>query len=167
MPRLGTFDGRDPISLLRFLREIRQALYGVGLNEGAAVRTISWFLVDSPLQVYSTHVFSRLRAPDHPTSACWGSVVKVQLDRFLTDDVFAEAHARVTNARQESGETETEFANRLEGYADSCAGVYSGATLTSHFIQGLLPTTQPIVAERARRLPPQDRTNLSVVRRLA
>lgn len=166
MPRLKNFNGKDPIEIPTFLREVRQAFNGVGLSEGAAMRTISWFLEDSALQVYTKHTYTGVRS-SAVARVCWASVMNVLLERYLTDDVIAEAHSRVANARQGSAETEMEFADRLEQLADRCAGVYIDTTITHQFLRGLLPTTQPIVAERVKQLPTAKQTNFSTVRRIA
>ena len=166
MPRLKNYNGKNPLALLTFLRELRQALNGVGLSEGAATRTISWFLEDNALQVYSQHTHSGIRATT-AVNICWATVVNALLERYLTDDVIADAHNRVITAAQDTAETELEFADRLEQYADNCSGVYTDAGLTHQFLRGLLPTTRAIVAERVRQLPTAEQTNFSVVRRIA
>ena len=166
MPRLDKFTGKDPIKLLSFLRELRQAMNGVGLSEGAAVTIISWFLEGTALQVYSHHVFSGIRSTTNAT-ACWVTIVNTLLERYITDDIISDANNRIVTAKQDLDETESDFATRLEGYADSCSGVYTDETLTHLFIRGLLPTTQPVVAERIRRLTLTEQKNFSIVRRIA
>lgn len=166
MPRLTDFDGTHPLALLTFFREFRRALNAMGLSEGAAVHLLSYVLVKGPLQVYSQFTFAGIRSSSR-TPICWASVVNTMLERYISDDVIADAHGRVMNARQLPPESESDFAGRLEHYADECSGVFSDTALLHHFVRGLLPTTQSIVSERVRQLTASQTVSFNLVRRIA
>ena len=166
MPRLANFTGKKPISLLRFLRDFRQAADGVRLSEGAAVTTISWFLESDALKVYSTQAFSGIRRTMNATTT-WPLIVNTLLERYLTDEILGDAYTKVTTAIQTDNEDESAFLSRIETYADECCGVFDDYLLVNYFLRGLRPTIRPVVSQRLYDLPTERRTNLNVVRRLA
>ena len=168
MPRLTNFDGRTPIALLRFLRDIRQAFDGVRLSEGAAVRTISWFLEGDALQSYSSRAFSGIRRTID-TNVTWSYVINTLIERYLSDDILSDAFTKVTTAVQnvDKNEDENAFLTRIERYADDCCGVFDDYLLVSYFLRGLSGAIRPTVSYRVHKLTATRRSNLNVVRRLA
>ena len=168
MPRLANFDGRNPIALLRFLRDIQQAFDGVRLSEGAAVRTVSWFLEGDALQTYSSRAFSGIRRTID-TNVTWSYVVNTLLERYLSDDILSDAFTKVTTAVQnvDDNEDENAFLTRIERYADDCCGVFDDYLLVNYFLRGLSHAIRPIVSQRVHELTTVRRSNLNVVRRLA
>ena len=172
VPRLQNFDGRNPIALLRFLRDIRHALNGVTLSEGAAVVTISWFLEGDALHTYATRTFSSLRHNDYTYSQqndkpTWPAVVNTLLERYLPDEVLRESHTKITTATQNPDENEDDFMTRLERYSDECCGVFESYVLVNYFLSGLHPTIRPTVTQRVHELPASQRTNPNTIRRIA
>ena len=165
MPRLANFDGRTPIALLRFLRDIRQAFDGVRLSEGAAVRTISWFLEGDALHVYSARAFSGIRRKD--TIVTWPYIVNTLLERYLSDDILSDAFSQVTTATQAENEDESAYLTRIETYADECCGVFDDYLLVNYFLRGLNDAIRSIVSHRVHELPLNRRSNLNAIRRLA
>ena len=165
MPRLANFDGRTPIALLRFLRDVRQAFDGVRLSEGAAVRTVSWFLEGDALHVYSSRAFSGVRRKD--TGVSWPYIVNTLLERYLSDDILSDAFSNVTTATQAENEDESAFLSRVETYADECCGVFDEYLLVNYFLRGLHDSIRSIVSHRVHELPLNRRSNLNAIRRLA
>ena len=166
MPRMADFDGRQPLDVLRFLRDFRQAADGIKLTEGGAVRAVSWFLDKDALRTYSLFAFSGVRRTDD-TDATWPRVVNALLERYLTDEILGDAYSKVTTATQEPNEGESRFLERIESYADECCGVFDDYLLVNYFLRGLHDTIRPIVSQRVSELPTERRTKLNTIRRLA
>ena len=90
-----------------------------------------------------------------------------QSRRYLTDDVLGESYDAVATARQQSHETESTFADRLEAAAFRCTAVFSEQSLAHYFVRGLAPATRATVFESVQRLPGSQKTDLPTIGRIA
>ena len=75
-----------------------------------------------------------LRAGPLNDEVSWPGLVNQFLKRYLTDDVLGEAYDAVATARQQSHETESTFADRLETAALRCTAVFSEQSLAHYFV---------------------------------
>lgn len=166
-PTLGQYDGTEPIQLLSFLHKFVEAVNAMSVAEAAAVRLLSYFLVGSAKDTYSEQASPGTTARDAPLRASWPFVVHALLARFLSDDVLQDAHERVTLARQDEGEDEIVFAERISRASRDCCHVFSRHELVNFFVRGLRTEIRDDVQDRVRHLPVAQRGDLSVVRQTA
>ena len=165
-PTMRSFDGTDPIQLLPFLKDIRITFNSQHLTEGVAVRVLAHFLELDAECLYTSYTMRSLRAGQLHDDVSWPGLVNQFLKRYLTDDVLGEAYDAVATARQQSHETESTFADRLETAAFRCTAVFSEQSLAQYFVQGLAPATRAAVSETVQRLPSRQKTYLPTIRRI-
>ena len=164
---MRSFDGTDPIQLLPFLKDIRITFNSQHLTEGVAVRFLAHFLERDAERLYTSYTMRGLRAGQLHDDVSWPGLVNQFLKRYLTGDVLGEAYDAVETARQQSYETESTFADRLETAPVRCTAVLSEQSLAHYFVPGLAPATRTAVSETVQRLPSRQKTDLPTIRRIA
>ena len=73
----------------------------------------------------------------------------------------------MASAQQKLHETENALADRLESNAFKCTVVFNEQAMAHFFVRGLAPATRAAVAETVQRLPAIQKTDLSIIRRIA
>ena len=124
-PTMRRFDGTDPIQLLPFLKNIWITFNSQHLTEVVAVRVLAHFLERDAERLYTSFTMRGLCAGQLHDDLTWLGLVNQFLNRYLNDDVLGEAYDAVATARQQSHETESTFADRLESAAFRCTAVFS------------------------------------------
>ena len=166
-PTMRSFDGTDPIQLLPFLKDIRITFNSQHLTEGVPVRVLAHFLERDTERLYPSYTMRGLRAGQSHDDVSWPGLVNQFLKRYLADDVLGEAYDAVATARQQSHETESAFADRLETAAFRCTAVFCEQSLAYYFVRGLASATRAAVSETVQRLPSRQKTDLPTICRIA
>jgi len=158
------FDGRDPIDVLRFLAELKDACDSTGVHEGAAVKLLPYFL-KGDAQVYMAGVARKGRLLSGGRGEyTWPHAVQALLTRYASDDILSSAYDAVTRITQASTEDENAFADRLQEAALMCANVFTQRDLVNYFVKGLRPGIRAVVSNTVSRADEQD---FLAVRRIA
>lgn len=165
-PTLEAFDGKTPVRLLSLLATLVQTFDTIGSCEGAAVLVLPYFLKDGARSAYNAQVAPMARVAQ-PHGASWPFVTHALLKRYLQDSVLRAAYDKVVTAAQGASESEDVFADRVLDAARDCANVFSETELTNNFIRGLPATIRDTVTEQVLRLPEAERSDMTVVRRIA
>ena len=166
-PTMRSFDGTDPIQLLPFLKDIRITFNSQHLTEGVAVRVLAHFLERDGERLYTSYTMRGLRAGQLHDEVSGLGLVNQFLKHYLTEDVLGEAYDAVATARQQSHETESTFADRLETAAFRCTEVFSEQSLAHYFVRGVAPATRAAVSETIQQLPSRQKIDLPTIRRIA
>ena len=166
-PTLKPFSGRNPITLLGFLAQIRDGFSTLGVCEGVAVRALHFFLDGDARRFYDSQCTTGVITTDPTKRFSWPHVINALIKRYLQDDVLQEAYEKVTMITQSPNEDENQYADRLDTATRACNYVFTDRLLVHHYVRGLLPSTRAAVTERLRSLPERERNDLTVVRRLA
>ena len=166
-PALENFSGGKPLRLLGLFHTLKKGFDALGIAEAMACRALHFFLTGEAERFYESQ-----STPGYLTSGMtrrftWPHLVDAFLKRYLTDDVLTEAMEKVTRIAQKPGENESDYSNRLVNAAQECSNVFTERELVNHFISGLRPTTRSMISERLMTLPAQQRSDLTVVRRMA
>lgn len=85
----------------------------------------------------------------------------------MNDVILREVYNSVTAGQHCPQDIEEEFGTRLKSYAGVCSCVFNEHLLANYFLRKLLTKTAAFVAAQVNPLPPRDRVDFSVVRRLA
>ena len=107
-----------------------------------------------------------LRAGQLHDDTSWPGLVNQFIKRYLTNDVLGEAFDAVASARQLPHETEITFTDRLESAAFRFTVVFSEQALAHYFVRGLSTATRAAVSVTVQRLPGQQKTERSTIRRI-
>ena len=166
-PTVRSFDGTDPIQLLPFLKYIRITFNSQHLTEGVAVRVLALLLERDAKRLYTSYTMRGLCARQLHDYVSWLGLVNQFLKRYLTDDMLGEAYDAVATARQQSHETESTFADRLETAVSQSTAVFSEQSFAHYFVRGLAPATRAAVSETVQRLLRRQKTDLPTIRHIA
>ena len=137
-PRLETFNGKKPITLLSFLSPVREVFDHLFVSEAVGVSLLSFYLEGLAESVYTAQTQSGARSTNL-LSKTWPLVVHALIKRFLTDDVLQEAYEKVTTVTEKSTEDENASAYRLGDLLRNCAGVFTDREIVQHYAIGLSP----------------------------
>lgn len=134
------FDESDPISVLAFLKEFRDACDSIGVHEGVAMWLFPHFMKKPASSSLSARLSSRKSKSsglhDERLSS-YVEVVNFMLATYATDDVIARAVKTLENYKQLPGMAPTDFAKRLYTKALRCGMVYEEKRVKSLFVEGL------------------------------
>ena len=164
---MRNFDSTNAIELLPFLKDGRITFNSQHLTEGVAIRVLAHFLERDAERLYTSYTMRGIRAGQLHEDESWPGLINQFIKRYLTDDVLGVAHDAVASAQQKTHETENAFADRLESNAFKCTAVFTEQALAHYFVRGLAPATRAAVAETVQRLPANQKTDLSIIRRPA
>ena len=165
-PHITNFTGRHPVKLLSFLQQFKAACDFSGINEGLAVRVISFFLEGDAHRFYMTQTTAALRRRGrYVQELVWPVLVHRLLKRYCSEDALTKAYDKLTRAKQRDNELEAEFADRIHEAAIECGDVFDENTLVNNYVSGLLPTTRYEVSEAILRYGTD--VDMSVARRIA
>ena len=164
---MSNFDGTNAIELLHFLKDVRITFNSQHLTEGVAIRVLAHFLERDAERLHTSYSMRGIRASQLHDDLSWPGFINQFIKRYLTDEVLGVAHDAVVSAQQKPHETEKEFADRLESNAFKCTAVFTEQALAHYFVRGLAPATRAAVAETVQRLPAIQKTDLSIIRRIA
>ena len=161
------FSGDKPMKLLGLLYILKLSFDTLGISEAVACRAMGPFLTGEAAQFWHAQIAPGFLAADIHRRYTWPNMVDSFLKRYLTDDVLSEALNKVTRISQKTGENEQDYAARLLSAAQECCNVFSERELVNHYVSGLRPTTRSSVSEKLLTLGLDQRSNFTVVRRVA
>ena len=164
---MHNFDGGKPLRLLGLFHTLKKAFNALGVAEAVGCRALNFFMTGEAERFYDSQT-----SPGYLTSGAskrftWPHLVDAFLKRYLTDDVLTDAMEKVTRIAQKPGENETDYSNRLSAAAQECSNVFTERELVNHFVSGLRPTTRAAISEKLMTLNHTQRSDLTVVRRMA
>ena len=163
-PSFEEFDGREPIDVLRFLAELKDAADSTGVHEGAAVKMLPYFL-RGEAQVYLAGIARKGKLlSGGARNFTWPHAVQALLIRYASDDALSAAYDSVTRITQAQAEDENAFADRLQDAALQCANVFTQRDLVNYFVKGLQPGIRSVVSNTVSR---SDEEDFLAVRRIA
>lgn len=164
---MENFDGSKAILLLPFLKDVQITFNAQKINEGTAIRVFAHFVERDAERLYTLYMMPSVRSGGLNSEVTWSRMINTLIKRYITDEVLGDALNAVTTISQLPHETENVYADRLETHAYLCTAVFTDQALVNYFIRGLSPTMRDAVAEAAQRLPYHQRTDFSVIRRVA
>ena len=142
--RNHTFDGEETIQVLAFLPHFVGEANTLDMNEAQAFIAIPYclkgFALDQYQAVKDAYSAHKGGAP------CWPEAVQYLLRSYVTSNAIREATLSLRDVRQNSGETEMQYSNRLNKAELHCGNVHSLEEKMTMFVNGLNPAIEPLVA---------------------
>ena len=96
--------------------------------------------------------------------SCWPEAVQYFLRTYATAATISSAIRDLRDIRQQSNETELEYAARINDAAYRCGGVHGETEKMDLFVEGLLPSTRTMVSRHRESQPRWSLTYDSLVR---
>ena len=135
------FNGSNPIQVLTFLREFRDACNTNGVHEGAA-RWLFQFFLDGTAKANLARGSARTgRALSSARSGSKDGMTYCQAVQYLlrvyaTDDAIATAHMDISQFKIASNSNELKYAQELLSKAYKCGDVYPMNVLRGYYVEG-------------------------------
>ena len=139
-----TFTGSDPIAILGFLTQFRNACYHNDVSEDKAVWLFQHYLAGRALNLIQSRMTDTslvVDDGDHKEAlSTYCEVVNYLLRTFATNEVIATAYTDLTSYVQATGMTETDNGDKLWDKTIRCGSVISQTRLRSMYAEDVLPS---------------------------
>lgn len=156
---MSTYDGTDPVLVLRFLTQFVEECDLEGISESQACLILPSFLRGSALDNFRA---SR-GASSHGGLRTWPEYVQYFLATYATASAIREAVNTFKTMRQKATEDELSYASRVNTAAFRCGNAFPLDDKITVFAYGLIPAIRTIVSRQLEQTPPKSRTYERVV----
>ena len=138
-----SFDGSDPILILRFLARFIEEADMLEMSEAQAYIAVTYFLKGEVLRQFRAATYANSRDGG---ITCWPEAVQYLLRSYATNAAISQALLDLRDTRQKSGETETEYSTRIMDAEYRCGNVHTTDERMTMFVDGLDSVIRPLVA---------------------
>lgn len=128
------FTGTDPVSIIRFLEEFKEACDHNGLSEGAALHLFQYFVLDPAKK--SLRLFLRSNINDKSHNSYCGAVLFL-LTTYAPEDQVNMERRKVFLSQQRPAESENDFAIRVQAQASRLGQAFKESDLITSYLNGL------------------------------
>jgi hypothetical protein len=128
------FSGTDPVSIIRFLEEFKEACDHNGLSEGAALHLFQYFIVDPAKK--GLRLFLRSKVNDKSHYSYCGAVLFL-LTTYAPEDQVNMERRNIFLSQQKSNESEDDFAIRVQAQASRLGQALKESDLITSYVNGL------------------------------
>ena len=139
-----TFDIKDPVAIINFLRTFKDACDANGVTEGIASRMFQYFLRGIPYKLLRKAFKSRSKDKEQRKKdrkaykvTTYPAIVQKFLKAYANDEVLSEAHASVIDFKKPDNQHPVTFAQKLSDRAERTGDVFPEETLREVFIMAL------------------------------
>jgi hypothetical protein len=127
------FDGSDPVSVIRFLEEFKDACDHNGVSEGAAMHLFQYFLLDPAKKGLRLHYRSTM----NPSSNSYCGAVQFLLSTYAAEEEVSGECRKIFLMQQRSGENERDFGIRIQAQAGRLGQAFSEENLVTAYLNGV------------------------------
>lgn len=138
------FDGKDPIKVIGFLRRLKRDADRNDMTESSLFLALPYMLrgeAQDAFEAAQDDGHSRRSVQDWTTACDW------LLRTYATNANIADALMDLSRTRQSAEEDETKYSTRLRNAVKRCGNVHSEYEVATLFVQGLIPSISPRVAQ--------------------
>ena len=128
------FCGTDPVSIIRFLEEFKEACDHNGLSEGASLHLFQYFILDPAKKSLRLFLRSNINDRDH-YSYC-GAVLFL-LTTYAPEDQVNMERRKIFLSQQKNNESENDFAIRVQAQASRLGQAFTESELITSYLNGL------------------------------
>lgn len=136
------FSGDDPVMIFNFLTRFVEEAEILGISEGQEFLTLPSFITKHSLRQYR----ASKRGARSGGITCWPEAIQHFLRTFVNPSAIRDAIIALLGVTQLSNEEELDFSTRLNDTVTRFGNVHAESEKMTFFVDGLLPTTRPIVA---------------------
>ena len=139
------FDRSDPVSIIKFLEDFKEACDHNGVSEGAAMHLFQYFLMDTAKKSLQLHFRSTMSASSH--SYC-GAIHSLLTTYAAEEEVSGECR-KIFLMQQKSGENEREFGIRIQAQAGRLGQAFTEDNLITAYLNGVPENVRTYVSSTA------------------
>ena len=141
------FTGKNSLAILQFLKNFSTACDETGTSEGVALHLFRHFLLPPARDMFMAYYQVGLEGsqPGRDSISSYPEAVQWLLLTYAQEGRLSERYRQLLSARQQDGETETEFGTRLRLETLELGDVFTEANLITTFIEGLQDHARYIV----------------------
>lgn len=133
MPADGEFNGDEPLEILKFLGEFKNACDNVGVSEGAAVRLLPMMMKGSARKGYENFLNRARRSK----TDFYPHAIQYLLETYAEERSLEEEYLKIHRMRREPRESVHEFAQRIKAHAVKLGDLYDDNAQTTAFLAGV------------------------------
>ena len=145
------FSGSDPVRIFSALRDIVQEANNNKVTEGQLFLAVPRLLTGHAKKHFESSRDGSRRGAE--SIASWPETVNFLLTAYATPRAITSALDDLREVKQEKGETEPSYSDRVNAAMSRCGGVHTSEEKSTHFVEHLLPSVSPIIAQRREEKP--------------
>ena len=141
-----SFDGSEPILILRFLASFTEQCEELGVSGRQALQILPSFLKGEAKSEYQ----QAAAGDDHSGTVgfkLWDQAVHYLICKYATPTNIQNATARFRALRQDDKEDELQFHSKLLREVQRCGGVWPYEERMDHYVSGLTQPVRPFVQQ--------------------
>jgi len=131
------WDAKNRVSVVNFLRKLKNSCDTLGVAEGAAVYLLQW-LVSETVMVVIRRVVPMV-SDTAAVAACpkFKNIIREVLEEYLDKDVLSDRLGELQYAKKHAWETEGQFGDRIVALNAALGALLDGKELKAVLVQGV------------------------------
>ena len=139
------FDGSDPVSIIKFLEDFKEACDHNGVSEGAAMHLFQYFLLNTAKKSLQLHFRSTMSA----SSNSYCGAIHFLLTTYAAEEEVSGECRKIFLMQQKSGENEREFGIRIQAQAGRLGQAFTEDNLITAYLNGVPENVRTYVSSTA------------------
>jgi hypothetical protein len=139
------FDGSDPVSIIKFLEDFKEACDHNGVSEGAAMHLFQYFLLNTAKKSLQLHFRSTMSA----SSNSYCGAIHFLLTTYAAEEEVSGECRKIFLMQQKSGENEREFGIRIQAQAGRLGQAFTEDSLITAYLNGVPENVRTYVSSTA------------------
>jgi hypothetical protein len=139
------FDGSDPVSIIKFLEDFKEACDHNGVSEGAAMHLFQYFLLNTAKKSLQLHFRSTMSA----SSNSYCGAIHFLLTTYAAEEEVSGECRKIYLMQQKSGENEREFGIRIQAQDGRLGQAFTEDNLITAYLNGVPENVRTYVSSTA------------------
>jgi len=131
------WDAKDRVSVINFLRKLKNSCDALGVAEGAAVYLLQWLVSETVLVVIRRVVPMGSDTAAVAAQPKFKHIIRELLEEYLDEDVLSDRLRELQYAKQHAWETEGQFGDRIVALNAALGALFDGKELKAVLVQGV------------------------------
>jgi len=131
------WDAKDRVSVINFLRKLKNSCDALGVAEGAAVYLLQWLVSETVMVVIRRVVPMGSDTAAVAAQPKFQHIIRELLEEYLDEDVLSDRPRELQCAKQHAWETEGQFGDRIVALNAALGALLDGKELKAVLVQGV------------------------------
>jgi len=131
------WDAKDRVSVINFLRKLKNSCDALGVAEGAAVYLLQWLVSETVMVVIRRVVPMGIDTAAVAAQPKFKHIIRELLEEYLDEDVLSDRLRELQYAKQHAWETEGKFCDRIVALNAALGALLDGKELKAVLVQGV------------------------------
>jgi len=131
------WDAKDRVSVINFLRKLKNSSDALGVAEGAAVYLLQWLVSETVMVVIRRVVPMGSDTAAVAAQPKFKHIIQELLEEYLDEDVLSDRLRELQYAKQHAWETEGQLGDRIVALKAALGALLDGKELKAVLVQGV------------------------------